>query len=213
MAAARRVDRKQKQKQEQPSYWLRTSPSSLGHVLKSPHHALVFLCGAGGFAAFSYALLQKRPFDASLAAVIVLVLLYIYTLQSERCRRKTEWRESVIGASLNGGLSIGHLPIESKAGSKGAARSAAARVAADGTSELDVTGYATTLGVSIRNGVVHKEGSTVSKILMDALAKEYLRVVSALRCYQNTFGPLQEDLVEQDEVATQSAPSVRPADP
>lgn len=113
------------------------------------------------------------------------------------------------------------MPIESKVGSKGAPRSAAAaRAEADGTSELDLTGYAKTLGVSIRNGVVHKEGSTLSKILMDSLAKEYLRVVSALRCYQNAFGPLQEESADQDEVATQSAASLphsptrmRPADP
>lgn len=171
-------------KQEQPNYWVRTSPSSPAHIFRSPHHAIIALCGAAGVACFSFALLQKKAFDASLAAVLVMVCVYIYTLQSERCRAKFHWRNSFAG---------------SKAGSRGAARSAA-----DGTSELDLTGYATTLGVNIRNGVVHKDGSTLNKILMDALAKEYLRCVSALRCYQTTFGPLQEDPAVQDDVATQS---------
>lgn len=84
--------------------------------------------------------------------------------------------------------------MKPKAGSKAARATKAA--AADGTSELDFTGYAKTLGMSVRNGIVHKEGGTLNKILMDALAKEYLRCVAALRYYQTTFGPLQDDPLE-----------------
>jgi len=182
--------------QDRRSYWSHTSPSSPSHILQTPHHALFALFGAAGFASFSFALVQQKPFDATLAAVLVMLCLYIYTLHSERCQRKSEWRESFAGVSV-----LSSSPKGSKAG----IRAGAARAAADGTSELDLTGYAKTLGVSIRNGVVHKEGSTLNKLLMDALAKEYLRCVSALRCYQSAFGPLQEDdLPEKDDGAAQS---------
>mmetsp|Transcript_66353 Transcript_66353/g.103627 ORF Transcript_66353/g.103627 Transcript_66353/m.103627 type:complete len:197 (-) Transcript_66353:105-695(-) len=66
--------------------------------------------------------------------------------------------------------------------------------------ELDLTGYAKTLGVSLGTGTGLEEGGTLSKILLDALAKEYLRCMSALKCYQQTFGALPED-TESNEVA------------
>lgn len=170
-------------------YWSRTSPSSPSHILHTPYHATIALLGVASFTSFSFCLVWQKPFDACLSAALVLLCLYIYTLQSERCQRKSEWRGSLVNESLSS-LSTGS-PRHSKA---------AARAAADGTSELDLTGYAKTLGMSIRNGVVHKEGSTLNRILMDALAKEYLRCMSALRCYQTTFGPLQEDVPEQDVI-------------
>jgi len=160
-----------------PNYWTTTSPSSPSHILQTPHHAAVALCGVGGFVSFSLGLVGKKPFDASLSAGIVVLCLYIYTLHSERCRQKSELPEGFAGVSV---LSADGRSTKAPAG----------------TSELDLTGYATTLGVSIRNGVVHKEGSTLNKILMDALAKEYLRCVTALKSYQSAFGPLQEDFPE-----------------
>jgi len=169
------------------SYWTNTSPSSPSHILQTPHHAVVALCGGGGFIAFSFGLVGKEPFDASLGFGIVVLCLYIYTLHSERCRQKSRLREGFAGVSV---LSADGRSVKASAGNRGG------RAAADGTSELDLTGYATTLGVSIRNGVVHKEGSTLNKILMDALAKEYLRCVTALKSYQSAFGPLQEGLPE-----------------
>lgn len=177
-----------------PKYWTSTSPSSPSHILQTPHHAAVALCGLGGFISFSLALVGKKPFDASLSAGIVVLCLYIYTMHSERCRQKTEFSEGFTGVSV----------LSTDGRSKKAAN--------DGTSELDLTGYATTLGVSIRNGVVHKEGSTLNKILMDALAKEYLRCVTALKSYQSAFGPLQEDLSEAP-ARTVFGPPMHPTDP
>merc|ERR1719476_701184 len=75
-------------------------------------------------------------------------------------------------------------------------------------SELDLTGYAKAIGVSMRTGTGFAEGSTLSKIMMDSLAKEYLRCMSALRCYQTTFGPLLEDIAEPLEVEVGAAESV-----
>jgi hypothetical protein len=137
--------------------------------------------------------IRQKAFDASLSAVLLLLCLYIYTLLSERCRRRSESQEAFVGVSV--------LSSDPKA--------SAARTTADGISDLDLTGYATTLGMSIRNGVVHKEGSTLNKILMDALAKEYLRCIAALKCYQETYGPLkekEENVAEQDSVAPQLPP-------
>jgi len=172
--------------QETQCHWTRTSPSSPSHILHTAPHALVAFVGGCGFVCFSLALVQKAPLDASLAAVLFLLCLYIYTLQSERCRQKSMLQEAFTGVSI-------HLPGDSKF----SASTSAKAKAADGMSELDLTGYAKTLGVSMRNGVAHKEGSTLNKILMDALAKEYLRCISALKSYQAIFGPLLgEDAVE-----------------
>lgn len=166
-------------------YWSNTSPSSPSHILQTPKHALIALIGTGAAAGFSWALIHQKPFDGTLAGVCALICVYIYSLQSERCRLKSQLQGGLAGVSV---LANDLRDSLAKEGS---------RATVDGTSELDLTGYARTLGVSIRDGVVHKEGSTLSKILMDALAKEYLRCVAALKCYQNTFGTLPEEPVEE----------------
>lgn len=167
-------------KQELPRYWSNTSPASPIYILHTAPHAAIALLGACGVACLCWALIQQVAFDASLAAVFVLLCVYIYSLLSERCRQEHEWQE------FSGQCGTG------KTDAKHAS-------AADGMSELDLTGYAKTLGVSLRSGVVHKEGSTLNKIMMDALAKEYLRCVSALRCYQEAFGPLPAEPHEQQQ--------------
>jgi len=164
--------------QELPHYWSNASPSSPAHVLQTPPHAFFAVLGISGLGCFSWALVQQRRFDAGIAGLIALLCVYVYSLQSERCRLKSEWRE-------------GWVSRESDSSGKEAAGGV--------PSELDLTSYGRALGVSIRDGIVHKEGSTVNKLLMDALAKEYLRCTAALRCYQNAFGPLQEDLPEHDD--------------
>lgn len=151
---------------------------------QTPHHALAALVGLGGIACFSVALVQQKPFDATLAVVLVLLCRYIFALLSERIRQKSLRPE---GTPHDLRASVANpKPCNSRA---------------DGISELDLTGYAKTLGVSLRTGTGLDDGGTLSKILMDALAKEYLRCVSALKCYQNAFGPLQEDASAHNAVA------------
>lgn len=170
--------------QEQTDYWASTSPSSPHHVLRTAPHAFIALIGLGGFACFSYALIEQLLFDGIMAAVLVGVCLHIYTLQSERSLQKSKLPKG----GLDGVSVFPNKPVASGAGP---------RSAVDGASELDLTGYAKTLGVSLRSGKAPKEGNTLNKILMDALAKEYLRCQAALRCYQTAFGPLPEDTPEE----------------
>jgi hypothetical protein len=125
-------------------------------------------------------MVQQKPFDATLAGLLVLLCWYIYTLHNER-RRQTSLK---MGGAHN---------------CKALSSAKHCRPKTDSTSELDLTGYANTLGVSLRTGTGLAQGGTMNKIMMDALAKEYLRCVSALKCYQNAFGPLQEDAAEQPD--------------
>merc|ERR1711865_424544 len=124
-------------------YWSNNSSTSLSHVLQTPPHALVALLCVGSVGCFSIACMQQQPFDASLSAVVVLLCVYIYTLQSDRCRAKSPLRTEFQGVSVISG--DGHYMKPSASDTA---------TSADGTSELDLTGYARTLGVSIRNGAV-----------------------------------------------------------
>jgi len=149
---------------------------------KTLPHAFVAFLGLGGAACFSVAVVFKHPFDACVAVGLVLLCGYVFALQTERCRLECARQEQPKLSEV--------LATDGPAAADAAAR-ARAGPAASGTSELDLTGYAKTLGVSMRSGGP-MEGSTLNKILMNALAKEYLRCVSALRCYQSAFGPLED---------------------
>jgi len=173
------------QEEELQRYWRNNSSTSPSHVLQTPRHALVALFGVCSVASFSFALVQQKPFDASLSVVLAVLCMYTYTLQSDRCRTKAMMflEEKLVGVTVDS--------------SNSHSRATGANAA---TSELDLTDCAYQLGVCIRTtGVAHKEGSTHNKVLMDALAKEYLRCTSALKYYQNAFGALPKDSSAQDE--------------
>jgi hypothetical protein len=152
---------------------------------QSVQHTFAIFLGVAGIVCFSIALVQQRPFDATLAAVLIMLCWYIFYLHTAREKLKAR---QVCGS-----------PQDSVAGRTGHATS----VDADGMSELDLTGYAKTLGVSISSGTGLEEGGTLSKILLDALAKEYLRCMSALKCYQQAFGAMPED-IESNQAAIAS---------
>jgi len=152
------------------------------------HHAFAIILGLAGIVCFSIALVQQRPFDATLAAVVVILCWYIVHLYTERGKLHDR--------QLNG------QPQDSVA----SAVEHGTSIEADGMCELDLTGYAKTLGVSLGTGTGLEEGGTLSKILLDALAKEYLRCMSALKCYQQTFGALPEDAESNEAVRPESSP-------
>jgi len=164
-------------------------------ALETPQHAFFTVLGLGGVAYSSVAVVQLKPFDASLAFVLAVGCWFIFLLENEVKKQrsgesKSTRREKSISAP------------DKKAG------------AGDGLSELDLTGYAKAIGVSMRTGTGFAEGSTLSKIMMDSLAKEYLRCMSALKCYQTTFGPLLDDIAEPLEVgALDSAAAPTPRSP
>jgi hypothetical protein len=148
-------------------------------------HTFAIFLGFGSILCFSLALVQQKPFDATLAAVLIMLCWYIFYLHTERGKLIAR---QVCGPQQDS--------VARRAGHT-------TSVEADGMSELDLTGYAKTLGVSISAGTGLEEGGTLSKILLDALAKEYLRCMSALKCYQEAFGALPED-IESNQAATAS---------
>jgi len=159
---------------------------------QSPQHTFAILLGLAGIVCFSFALVQQRPFDATLAAVAVILCWYIYFLHTERGKLHARQPDSLSQDSVTHATE--HITsLES-----------------DGMCELDLTGYAKTLGVSLGSGTGLEEGGTLSKILLDALAKEYLRCMSALKCYQQAFGALPEDIEtnQATRVRTEPSPSV-----
>jgi len=188
--------------QDQPSYW-GASPSSPAHILHTAPHAIIAFLGTCSFASFSVALIEQNLLDASLAALLVGLFLYTYALQSERCRLQCK-----IPAGGLAGVSVFPRRTHAKEipAVPGVAARSVARSRDEDTSELDLTSYAKMLGVSLRNGTAQKENSTLNKILMDALAKEYLRCVSALKCYKTAFGPLSEDVPEPAATPSRSDP-------
>lgn len=188
--------------QEQLSYWS-ASPSSPIHVLHTAPHAIIAFLGTCSFAGFTVALIQQKLLDAILTALLIGLFLHTYTLHSERCRLKCK-----IPAGGLAGVSV--FPDKPRAKDSpvtaGVAGRSVARCREDEAPELDLNGHAKMLGVSLRSGVAQRENSTLNQILMDALAKEYLRCVSSLKCYQTAFGPLPEDSPEPvpERVATPS---------
>lgn len=161
--------------QEPPNYWSSTPPSSPKHIIKTAPHAAIALLGAGSFSAFSYSLVQQLVFDACLAAGLAAICLHIYTLLSERCLQRS-YKMAALSA----------ISVE---------KTSSGKDETEGVAESDLTGCATRLGVSVREGTASK-GGTMNRLMIDALAKEYLRCTAALKCYQTTFGPLPDEAGE-----------------
>jgi len=151
---------------------------------KTAMHVFAALLGLGAVVCFSAALVVQRPFDATLAGMLAFLCWYVFSLLSERLRLKNQLEEDM---KLGSVVSMDD--------------DAAAPTSSD------------TVAVAILPEVesaVAKEG-TLSKVLMHALAKEYLRCVSAVRHYQNVYGPLPEDLLGISGVS--SLPSQAPPRP
>lgn len=149
--------------------------------LKTVPHTGSALLGLGGIIMFSIAMVWQRPFDATLAALLILLCQHIFALQNERLGLEAKL------AALR--------PSQELAGSTAAAQPIAAneeRHVPAPSEEMDLKSYAEALGV-VAGGAAVGSGSdcSLSQILLTSLAKEYLRCVSALQSYKATFGGLE----------------------
>jgi len=69
-------------------------------------------------------------------------------------------------------------------------RKAAASAVDQGLSELDMTGFAQSLGMQFDTSL--PQSGTMSKVMMVTLVKEYLRCVTELQKYQAKYGPIDD---------------------
>jgi len=142
---------------------------------KTLSHAGVAILGLGGGVVFSVGLLLERFFDAALGIVFALLCWYIFVLLSDRHRLKN------------------HLDSLSSAPALLASPTASASACMPtAVSDIDLTGCAKSLGVALGDGLAG-DGDTLSKVLMSALAKEYLRCIAAIKYYESSYGKVQED--------------------
>lgn len=173
---------------------------------KTVPHFTTALLGLASAIFFSVALVQTKPFDASVAGVLMLTCWRVFKLLSERrhlaqqvvdMKSSVQCRETPSGAPSQ--TTDAGTPRIARQDTSSRTRAATVPTEAAHTDELDLTGFAQSLSVSIA-GANSMQTDTLSKVLMTALAKEHLRCVSALRWYKAQYGPLEED-----DVATSSS--------
>eukprot|EP00933_Yihiella_yeosuensis_P075750 TRINITY_DN85252_c0_g1_i1.p1 TRINITY_DN85252_c0_g1~~TRINITY_DN85252_c0_g1_i1.p1 ORF type:complete len:311 (+),score=65.22 TRINITY_DN85252_c0_g1_i1:102-1034(+) len=185
-------------------------------LVKTVPHAITFLVGLSGVICFSFALVKQKPFDATLGALIVLLGQYVFTLQNQRLVFEEELLQKVPAlakqvstsedfakqADVDSSMRSVVVPnTSSETATTAVPESAAAQPvvsAAVVQDDLDLTSYAQALGVMTRGGDAAANGSALNQILLNSLAKEYLRCISAIQSYKAIFGGLGEDSVPSD---------------
>jgi hypothetical protein len=157
----------------------------------------IVLLGIASVACFSVMLVLQRPFEATLGGVLVLLCRVVYTLQNEHLTLL-----NTVATTLD------HPSFEAESLKRLSGN-------ADSTSDLDLTGFAGTLGIAIHGGRASRAENdcTLQRLLMHTLAKEYLRCTAALKCYVSAYGPLEpDDLVEANHSIAAVGPSTYSAD-
>eukprot|EP00929_Paragymnodinium_shiwhaense_P027790 TRINITY_DN16229_c0_g1_i1.p1 TRINITY_DN16229_c0_g1~~TRINITY_DN16229_c0_g1_i1.p1 ORF type:complete len:308 (-),score=71.11 TRINITY_DN16229_c0_g1_i1:313-1236(-) len=159
--------------------------------------AIVVVVGIGAIAACCAGLALRLWLTAIVAAMISILCRFVYLLQWEHLELT---QELLAGATLP---IVVQPPAVVKKASAPATRLTAAE-AVGPVSELDLTGFAGSLGFGGRSGQVALDvggeeqvassgtGTGLRKLQQHALAKEYLLVCSALTAYRNAFGLLPE---------------------
>eukprot|EP00928_Gymnodinium_smaydae_P019195 TRINITY_DN1733_c1_g1_i4.p1 TRINITY_DN1733_c1_g1~~TRINITY_DN1733_c1_g1_i4.p1 ORF type:complete len:382 (+),score=83.06 TRINITY_DN1733_c1_g1_i4:107-1252(+) len=183
-------------------------------LLDKALHTMVFLIGVGAVASLSAMVVLARPFDAVMAGFLVVVSQGVYSLRNEH-HRLLDSSKFGDGAPVRpaGG---GEPGLASDAAMPHDADEAAMSGVVD---DLDLTGLAGSLGVVVYGGSASSSGAAagrdsgagvgslagpeagaasggtrlLDRLLLNAVSREYLRCVSALRSYQALYGPLEPD--------------------
>lgn len=146
---------------------------SLG-PFKTVQHAAYMTLGLGGVVCFLYSLIELHPLTAAISAILAWLSWHTYWVHTDRCR---------LCAKLAKAQEKPQIVVKSPDVSP---RRAAAKE--QGLSELDMTGFAKSLGMQFDNSL--PQSGTMTKVMMVTLVKEYLRVVAELQAYQAKYGPL-----------------------
>jgi len=155
-------------------------------LLKTVPHVATASAALGGIVCFSVALVFQRPFDATLAALLTLLCQHVLSLQNERLKLEICLKL----ASKAGSYQLPGHPVQ-ELGHSTTVRQVEGSHAVAPSEDMDLTSYAQALGLEVARGGSPDSGSALSQILLNSLAKEYLRCVSALQSYKAVFGSLE----------------------
>eukprot|EP00930_Biecheleria_cincta_P075244 TRINITY_DN6240_c0_g1_i1.p1 TRINITY_DN6240_c0_g1~~TRINITY_DN6240_c0_g1_i1.p1 ORF type:complete len:298 (-),score=58.02 TRINITY_DN6240_c0_g1_i1:243-1085(-) len=145
-------------------------------LVKTGPHAASLLLGMGACACFGVSLALQRPFDATLAALLMMLCVHVFSLQTQRLQLDLRLAKQVKQPLTAGAQDLRNEVLP--------AQPAAEVPAAPPSEDMDLPSYAQALGVG-------GSGFGLGQILMTSLAKEYLRCVSALQSYKALYGNLE----------------------
>lgn len=143
---------------------------------KTAQHAAYTLMGLGAVICFMYSLVVLQALTAGVSAMLAWLCWHTYWVHTERCQlwaklaKAQEKPPQPVMASIS--------PRKTEA------------AANQGLTELDMTGFAKSLGMQFDNSL--PQGGTMTKVMMVTLVKEYLRCVTELQKYQAKYGPLDD---------------------
>lgn len=143
---------------------------------KSAQHAVYMFFGLGAVICFMLSV-ASEPLTAGVSAMLAWLSWHTYWVHSARCRL----RESLVKAQEKQTRTVtDNVPPRTRK-----------QAAADqDLSELDMTGFAKSLGMQFDNSL--PQSGTMTKVMMVTLVKEYLRCVTDLQKYQAKYGPLDD---------------------
>lgn len=162
-----------------------------GFVKTGPHAASVLL-GVGACVCFSISMVSQKPFDATLAVLLIMLCVHVFSLQTQRLQLDTQLAEQVKQSLTAGAQDLRNEVVSPQPATE--------VPAAPPSEDMDLSSYAQALGVS-------GSGFGLSQILMNSLAKEYLRCVSALQSYKTLYGNLEAAPAPPQPQAPSSSPS------
>jgi hypothetical protein len=142
---------------------------------QSAQHAAYTMFGLGAIICFMYSLVVLQPLTAGVSAMLVWLCWHTYWVHTERCQ-------------LYAKLAKAQEKAPQPAVVNTSPRRSAAAAADQGLAELDMTGFAKSLGMQFDNSL--PQSGTMTKVMMVTLVKEYLRTVTELQQYQAKYGPL-----------------------
>lgn len=165
--------------------------------------AFVALLGLCAVVCATLAFVYLFYFEGAIACILALLCWHVYSLQTERALLEGQLDRGLLAGSrgsspvhgqegaLSASRDLGTLgPVAAPAPAAAPAPGLAPQVCARGDDLPDAVDWAISQSAagSSASGV-----AALDRILLAALAKEYLRCTSALQFYRATYGPLEED--------------------
>lgn len=147
--------------------------------LPSSAHVGVFFVGVFAVVSFSLALVQQRPIDATVAAVLAMLSWYVYMMLSDRIHL----RDTAV-------VVLSSLPTALGGSSE---ESLVATDLAEAARVLGIAGADLGFGAA---AAAATGGGSAGKALVSALGRDYLFCRAALRAYEQAYGPLESAVVD-----------------